>query len=396
MVKQFIIPAIIGIGLGMFCIEIHNDYLICFIYTFSDILLNILLLIGPILVFSSLTLGIYGIKNDFKFYLKFLLLIISSLFIGGIVFYLLLKFLYPLLLSNNMGDLGNQTALLQLPYPFNNLYQGVLSIKKHLNNALPLLTFSSILLGIILMFFKNNKPIINVFNQIEHYFFLFIKKVMLPLMPIWTISMFSSITYQYGLSGLILNDLIMSIIIFIFQLCFLFVMYQLASKYRHLAFKKIVKSAQTLFVNTLQMMGLGGNLILPYGVKAQERLGVNSAYAKTITASAFNLPGSFFANIGFSYGLIVIFQLNISDTTFINYIFLLIIATIIAPTVPLGVFSITQQLLPPLLGFNNNLCKIMSSLYFNQGTTNACINNCGDIYLGLLLEPQKRKKEHFS
>ena len=70
----------------------------------------------------------------------------------------------------------------------------------------------------------------------------------------------------------------------------------------------------------------------------------------------------------------------------------MVLATIIAPVLPLGVFTVTQQLLHPILGFNPDQIKLMSTLYYNQGTTNACINNCGDIYLGLLLNPKKENK----
>lgn len=393
MIKQFVIPAIIGIILGIGSSWIDNDTIIRIIYTFSDILLNILLLLGPIVIITSLTLGISGIKDNWSFYVKFLVLIFGSLFIFGLVFYVVIKLLYPHLLIDQMGNLAQMTEPYKLIEPFNTIYGYVLTIKKYINKILPIITFGSIILGIILAFIKHGQPVLNFLSKVESKCFWFIKKVMLPLMPIWTVSMFSSITYQSALSGLIVNDLWMSVIILVSQLIFLLIMYFLASKYSGVLLKKIFIAARNLFVDTLGMMGLGGNLILPYGVKAQTSVGVDQNYAKTITASSFNLPGSFIANIGFAYGLIVIFKLPVSDIQFITYIALLAVTTIIAPALPLGVFTVTQQLLQPILGFSPAMTKIMSTLYFNQGTTNACINNCGDIYLGLLLSPKHQQSK---
>ncbi len=392
MLKRFFVPAIIGIIIGVGSVYAQNETIVRVIYTFSDLLLNILLLLGPIVIVTTLTIGISGIKNNWQFYIKFLTIIFVSLFISGVIFYLIIKLLYPHLLVGNLDKLPAMTKAYTLPNPFNTIYQAILNIKKSFTKILPFLTFGSILLGIIFSFIKSGDKILNGFSYVENKIFWFIKKVMLPLMPIWTVSLFSSITYQSTLSGLIINDLWMSFIILGGQLLFLLVMYFITSKYSGVVLSKILNSAKQLFADTLAMMGLGGNLILPYGIKAQTSLGVNEDYAKTITASSFNLPGSFIANIGFAYGIIVIFNIPISNLAFVSYIFFLVLATIIAPALPLGVFTVTQQLLHPILGFNPDQIKLMSTLYYNQGTTNACVNNCGDIYLGLLLNPKKENK----
>ena len=70
MLKRFIVPAIIGIVIGIGSVYVQNDTIVRVIYTFSDFLLNILLLLGPIVIMTTLTIGISGIKNNWQFYIK--------------------------------------------------------------------------------------------------------------------------------------------------------------------------------------------------------------------------------------------------------------------------------------------------------------------------------------
>lgn len=390
--KRFIVSALIGIIIGFGSMYFNNDVIIRSIYTIANMMLTTLLLLAPIVILISLSLGVCGIKDDWLFYLKFLLIIVISLSLFGIGFYFIIKFIYPNILDVNMNFEMAQVKTYPLIEPFNSIYKSIKSINSLLSKNLVYITIISLIIGLSFGFNKKLKPIKNTFIKIETLIFKFIKNVMFPIMPIWTISVFANMTYGSSLSGFIYNDAVMSIIILITQLLFLLIMYKIASIISKIPLNLIIKSAKQLYLDTISMMGLGGNLILPYGVTAQTKLGVKEAYAKTITASSFNLPGSLIANIGFSFGIITIFNLNISDGQFVYYIIMLVIATIVAPTMPLSVYAVTSSLLTPLLGFNQEQLSIMSTLYYNQGTTNACANNCGDIYLGLMLN-KKDKKE---
>lgn len=389
---RFLFTALIGIVLGFIANFINNPIILQILALISDLMLNTLLILGPVLIFLSLTNGINTIGKDWRFYLKFLAIIFISLSVGGIIFYILIKPIFPHILINNMGNMATQPKAL-LFYPIDIVYNFLKQAKTIASNSLPYVLFISIGCGFLLLMSKHeiSNKISDFLINIEKKIFYFIQKIMMPMMPIWTISLFASITYQSAVGGLIINDAVLSIVIFVAQLIFLFIMYLLASKYTGVAIKKIINSAKNLFITTISMMGVGGNLILPYGIKAQTDVGVDEEYAKVITSSSFNLPGSLIANIGFAYGLIVIFKLNVTDAQFIIYILLLVVATILAPTLPMGVFSITQQLLHPILGFDQNVIKVMSTLYFNQGTTNAAVNNCGDVYLGLLTKNKNKK-----
>lgn len=386
MLKRFVFPAFLGIILGIFSNYINSDILISFISTISSIILNTLLILSPFIIFISIINAINAIKDNYFFYFKLFLLIIIPLFIFGLLFFYFIKIIYPFVLSNNLEIQEFYLSKFSFFSFFENIINIINQIKNFCTNKLlPFSLILSTIIGFISIYNKKIDTFVNhKLNHFEKILYNFILKVIIPIMPIWIISIFAKSSYSYTQTSLIYNDFVMSIIIFLAQFLFLGTMYYFCAKINKINFFKIIKQAKNLYIDTLSMMGLGSNLIIPFSVNAQSALGVDKNYAKLIAASAFNLPGSFIANIGFSYGIITIFNINVSDFQFVLYIFLLIIATIIAPTLPLGVFSITQQLLTPILGFTTQNIELMGTLYYNQGTTNACCNNCGDIYLGLL------------
>lgn len=387
--KKFFFSILIGFLLGFISIAFQSDYFLQILSLFANLLINIFLIIGPIITFFSLTSGIISINKDFKFFIKFFIIIISTLLIGGIIFYIICKILLPNLLTSQTEMPINSIKPLPLTGFFSNIYDAIVNIKKSITKCLPLFLLISIVLGIVTVF-TNNITIKKFIDLGNSSLFVILKKFLLPIMPIWTISLFANLTYESALTGLIINDFVLSIVIFSFQILFLLCLYYLCSRISKLDFKKIFLAGKNIFIKSIEMMGLGGNLIIPYSVSEQEKLGIKTGYAQLIAASNFNLPGSFFSNIGFAYGIIVIYGLNISNLNFIIYILLLIITTIIAPAIPLGVFSITQQLLTPILGFNIEQVQLMSTFYYNQGTTNSAVNNSGDVYLGILTSKKSK------
>lgn len=387
--KKFFFSILIGFLLGFISIAFQSDYFLQILSLFANLLINIFLIIGPIITFFSLTSGIISINKDFKFFIKFFIIIISTLLIGGIIFYIICKILLPNLLTSQTQLPIYSIKPLPLTGFFSNIYDAIVNIKKSITKCLPLFLLISIVLGIVTVF-TNNITIKKFIDLGNSSLFVILKKFLLPIMPIWTISLFANLTYESALTGLIINDFVLSIVIFSFQILFLLCLYYLCSRISKLDFKKIFLAGKNIFIKSIEMMGLGGNLIIPYSVSEQEKLGIKTGYAQLIAASNFNLPGSFFSNIGFAYGIIVIYGLNISNLNFIIYILLLIITTIIAPAIPLGVFSITQQLLTPILGFNIEQVQLMSTFYYNQGTTNSAVNNSGDVYLGILTSKKSK------
>ena len=378
MIKKFIIPAIIGIIIGL--ISGFNDYdvIVRIIFTTASLILDILLLLGPIIIFITLSIGIMEIKKDYFFFIKLLTFIFISLFILGIIIYAIISIIYPFIIQNTIGEFGNSI-------------RSYFKIPIKTSFLLPYSLFFGILFGFLLQLnFKYKNKIKSGFKLSEKILFKLITTILLPVMPILIIATFARSAYDSTQNQIIINDLILSIVILLFQFSFLFIMYFIASKYCNIPLRKILYSAKTLYFKVVSLMGLGSNICLPYSIEAQSNVGIPTSYAKIISASSFNLPGSFIANICFSYGIIVMFNMNITTPQYLLYIIMLIIATIIAPAIPLGVFSVTSSLLIPFLGFGDVQLNLMSTMYYNQGISNASTNNSADIYLGLLLTKEKK------
>ena len=102
MVKRFIIPALIGIILGLGSNYFNNEIVISFLSSISTLILNTLLILSPFIIFISVVNAINGIKDNYCFYFKLFFLIIIPLFIFGVFFFYLIKLIYPYILSNNL------------------------------------------------------------------------------------------------------------------------------------------------------------------------------------------------------------------------------------------------------------------------------------------------------
>ena len=125
-----------------------------------------------------------------------------------------------------------------------------------------------------------------IVHELEKWIAKFSTGFLLPAMPIWIMGTFAKAGFVNQGVELIYNDFIMSWLIIGLQFLLLGVIYFVASRYSGFSFKLIVREASKIYLKVISIMGLGAGIILPFVVKAQEDVGVDSGTAKIISASS--------------------------------------------------------------------------------------------------------------
>lgn len=366
----FIGLIITGIIIGKISFLINNDLMVRLLLTVSDNLLVLLKIISPILILVISAVGISTIKGTSKnrvvFIMKLFGVVAFSMFILGMIVFALSEIIVKhLVITNNIGESIYIDSFYTLPIKVPSI-----------------LNFYAIVIGIVsgLMFGEESKVML-IFIKIQNIIYMFFSKVILRIMPIWIISAFAKTAYLNTAGGLFLTDLLLSTYILILQGMWLIFMYWFVSIAKKLNFKKVLKYGFEIFGYVVSLGGQGTTVVIPYIVKKQEELNYDSAKAKVVTATSFNMPGSLISNIVFIIGVSEMFGMNIPVHVMLGYILFLIYLMIIAPSIPGGVSAVVAPTLGTSLGFTPDMVGVYQSMYFKQGTSNSALNNASDLYI---------------
>lgn len=366
----FIGLIITGIIIGKISFLINNDLMVRLLLTISDNLLVLLKIISPILILVISAVGISTIKGTSKnrvvFIMKLFGVVALSMFILGMIVFALSEIIVKhLVITNNIGEIIYIDSFYTLPIKVPSI-----------------LNFYAIVIGIVsgLMFGEESKVML-IFIKIQYIIYMFFSKFIIRIMPIWIISAFAKTAYLNTAGGLFLTDFLLSTYILILQGMWLIFMYWFVSISKKLNFKKVLKYGFEIFGYVVSLGGQGTTVVIPYIVKKQEELNYDSAKAKVVTATSFNMPGSLISNIVFIIGVSEMFGMNIPVHIMFGYILFLIYLMIIAPSIPGGVAAVVAPTLGTSLGFTPDMVGVYQSMYFKQGTSNSALNNASDLYI---------------
>ena len=370
MLKRFLVPMLIGYVIGIISGVFEFEFVVRLLFTISSNFLQLILFVAPFLVLVFAISGTNDLRGNLKsFIFRFFGIIFSSLLLVGGLTLVTSNLILPSILM----EMEQSKPIFLDPY-------FVLDIQPMFS------VISGMLAGILFgSFLEKDSKTMDIVRELEKWIAKFSTSFLLPLMPIWIMGTFAKAGFVNQGVEILYNDFVMSWLIIGLQFLWLGFMYFIASKYSGVSFKMIVREATKIYIKVVSIMGMGTGIIIPFVVKAQEDIGVDSGTAKIVSASSLNMPGSVISNIVFSYGIIIMFNIDISLSTYLIYVVMLVLATMIAPAVTGGVFAVNSGLLTPILGFTPDQISIMGSFYYTQGTSNSATNNSADLYLGPIL-----------
>lgn len=383
LIRRFVGPMILGSLIAILNVKlidigvVENITVIRILYTFSDNFIGFLKWFAPFMSLVLIATGIREIRGEVvQFLSRFVVVLLSSLLIIGVVTIVLSFGIVPIYVSD--------LTLVDTAWP--DTYFTI-------NWFMYMDVFTAMILGIILgIIAQYVEPINKVLIRCEQLVNWIVKYVIFTCSPLWIMGSFAASTYSTSGLDIVWFDLWLSFIIVVIQFLWLGAMYFVLSKYSSIGWTKIVKAAARIYIIVLSMAGMTNSAIYPFLLDEQQALGLNQDKAKFVTVSSFNMPGSLIAHIVFVYGLALLFGTEINFILLFKYMLVLNFVLVVSPAISGGVFAITSSLLNPMLGFSDPMIALMSSMYFKQGTGNAAVNNCADFYLtGLSM-----RKEEFN
>ncbi len=370
---KLFIPIVIGMLLGYVCAIFNIPIFVRIMLTISSNILILIKVITPFLLVVITATALSSIKEKLSkkvlFLLKLFGYIVLTLIVLGVIVFALSFVIVPFLtfdFQNYESTWLSPLFELKIPALFSNSY----------------LSLISIVIGIILGLFLSEENIIIKFcAKLQNYIFLFFSEFLTPIMPLWIIGSFSSTTYSNVGVNFILTDFLLSIYILILQFSWLFIMYFVTSKLFNVNFKKMYNYGLQIYFKIVSISGFGTQAIIPFIIEKEVDLGFNEQKSTIITATSFNMPGSLISNIVFVLGVINLFNFDISFFALFSFVFILILATIIAPSFPGGTAAITSTLTASILGFSEDMNAIFYTMYYKQGISNSATNNAADLYI---------------
>lgn len=372
LIIRFVGPMIGGCLIGLLTIfllnknVINNIYLLQGLYTFSDNFIGFLKWFSPFMSLVLIASGIRAISsNVYSFLIRFSVILISTLSVLSIITILISKGVIPIYVADLNFENSNQlTSFFTIPFfSYFSVFTGMII---------------GIFVGIFANYVKFLNPLIDKSESVVNWV---VKNIIVKFSPLWILGSFAATTYTSQNIEIVWYDLWLSLIILTLQFSWLLGMYFILSKYGNIAFKQIVSGGFKIYTIVLSMGGMTSGAIYPFLIDEQEKIGLNPNKAKFVTVASFNMPGSLISHIVFAYGLIILFNLQVTTIQFVSYVVVLMFTLIVSPAISGGVFAITSPLLIPMLGFNDQMVALMSAMYFKQGTSNAAVNNCADFYL---------------
>ncbi len=383
-ILRFLLPIVLGILIGIISKSLHSDIVIRSLLTISDNILVVLKIITPFLLLSMTASAFSKIKisktKKFYFLFKFFMYTFITLLILGSIVFIISLIIVPLL-SFTLVDTSTSfaTSFYKLPLPklFSKQYYSSFQLF-----MLSLGIFSGIFLS------TKNKFIL-ILNKLENIIYLIFKKLIIPIMPIWILATFSSTSFANAGGSFLATDFLLSIYILILQFTWLFIMYFITSKVFKINFKKMAKYGLQIYTYVVSIGGMGTQIVLPSIIKKEKDLGLDEQKSTIITATSFNMPGSLISNIVFVLGVVNIFNYDIKIITLYAFVFILVLATVVAPPIPGGTMAITSTLCSSMLGFSDEMVQIFSTMYYKQGIPNAATNNAADFYIAAPFKKEK-------
>lgn len=346
------------------------------LYTFSFIFKEVLGLFLPIMVFAFILGGFLAYKKKAPVILFFLLLfiIISNFIVGTVSFLTGSVFLDVLTSGVNHNDLIAGTVM--LPWFSINIPQPFTADK---------VILIALVLGAIFSFI-NYPPFDNFIMKLKKWVEIILLKGFIPFLPIYVLGFLLKMFFEGTFSAMFGAFGLTFLVILSLQVVYLIVMYIVAAGFNiKLAFRYI-QNALPSYVTAFSTMS--SVVAIPVTVESSVKNTGNrrlSTLATPILANAHLLGDAMTVPI-LSVVAVSMFNMgNIPLLVFLKFLFYFCLTMLAAAGVPGGGIMVMIPILESILGFNNGMISVITTLYLIQDSFGTSCNVMGDGALTIML-----------
>lgn len=375
------IAIVIGILVGLYTPEWFNRLFVTFNKLFSSFLgFSIPLIIMGLVMPAIAELG----KNAGR--LLFVTVVIAYTFtlFSGFSTYFVGKAIFPSLLENQLLE-NREVAERSLKAFFTIGIPPILDVMSAL-----VLAF---MVGIGLSL-KSNTTLGEVLKDFRQIITQVIEKVIIPLLPIYIMTIFSEISYAGKVASVI--GLFVKIIgvIFVMHIVLLLVQFAVAGL---VSGRNPVKSLLVMLPAYATALGTQSSAAtIPVTLKQVIKMGVSERIAGFVVplCATIHLSGSTMKITACAMALMLMEGLPVDFETFAGFIMMLGVIMVAAPGVPGGAIMAALAILQSMLGFDAQQQALMIALYIAMDSFGTACNVTGDGAVALIINKISKSAEN--
>lgn len=383
LIKKIFVAIILGILIGLGCSYINLDIPIRILMTFNSIFGNLLSFLIPLIIVGFIVPGIasLGNKSGKGLFITTLISYASTFLVGILTFFIgrvvLPKFIVSASLSTGSVNVDPYFTI-DIPPMF-----GVMSA----------LVFA-FLLGIGISRIKNSY-LLKVSEEFNHVVSLTIKNVLIPLVPIYILSIFSKLSYNGEIFTTLKSFGLVYLVLFSIQGSYLVVQYALAGTLKKENPLKLLKNMIPAYMTALGTQSSAATIPVTLNCTKENKVDQDVADFVIPLGATINLAGDTITLVLASMAVMYMKGQVPTFSIMVPFIIMLGVTMVAAPGVPGGGVMAALGLLEGMLGFGNVEKSLMIALHAAQDSFGTATNITSDGAIAILVESILKRDKNY-
>lgn len=372
LIIKIIIAIIFGILIGRYA---PSSVVVLFTEV-SGFLQKLIGFFVPLIVLGFVVNGISSLKNSSGKLLAVALgLSYGFMFIGAITSYFVANNIFPMFLEGQAIDFAG--------FDF--------KTNPHFNINIPpvmdVMTaiILSFIIGVGISKIKGN-TLKNLFDEFHDIIELMVKKVMVPIIPLYIIGIFAKMSSQGKITEVIFSFSKFIGVIICVHVSMLIFQYIVAAIVAKKNVFKVLKNAIPAYITALATQSSVATI--PVSIKCAESNGVSEKISGFIIplCSTIHLTGSAVSLTANVVAVMMMRNMGISFLDILTFIFLLGMIMVAAPGVPCGAVFAVFPILQSTFGFDQSMLGLIVAIHIAQDGFGTACNVVGDGAIAMIVE----------
>lgn len=381
LIKRIFFAIILGILIGLGCSYINFDIPVRALMTFNGLFGNLLSFLIPLIIVGFIVPGIasLGSKSGKGLLVTTLIAYASTFLIGIITFFigrsLLPKFIVSASLSTSSVNVEPYFAI-DIPPMF---------------SVMSALVFA-FLLGIGISRIKNSY-LLKVSEEFNHVVSLTIKNILIPLVPVYILSIFAKLSYNGEIFTTLKSFGLVYVVLFSIQGAYLLVQYVLAGTIKKQNPFKLLKNMIPAYMTALGTQSSAATIPVTLNCTIENKVDEDVADFVIPLGATINLAGDTITLVLASMAVMYMKGQVPTLSLMLPFIVMLGVTMVAAPGVPGGGVMASLGLLESMLGFGNVEKSLMIALHAAQDSFGTATNVTGDGAIAIIVESILRRNK---
>ena len=374
LIKRIFFAIILGILIGLGCSYINFDIPVRALMTFNGLFGNLLSFLIPLIIVGFIVPGIASLGNKSgKGLLVTTLIAYASTFLIGIITFFIGRSLLPKFIVS--ASLSTSSVNVE-PY-FTIDIPPMFSVMSALAFAF--------LLGIGISRIKNSY-LLKVSEEFNHVVSLTIKNLLIPLVPVYILSIFAKLSYNGEIFTTLKSFGLVYIVLFSIQGAYLLVQYILSGTIKKQNPFKLLKNMVPAYMTALGTQSSAATI--PVTLNCTKENGVDEDVSDFVIplCATINLAGDTITLVLASMAVMYMKGQVPTLSLMLPFIVMLGVTMVAAPGVPGGGVMASLGLLESMLGFGNVEKSLMIALHAAQDSFGTATNVTGDGAIAIIVE----------